>query len=611
MYTREKKIIFYILLVFLVASSSIFFIYKIKAKENNIAFKKNQAESIGNESKQLFLNSFFENKDDYEIAYSKLSDKENKSIVNVGVVSHHFLARDLIANFFNKIDSENVRNVIIIGPDHYNFLDSKTGLARTSELQWQTPYGKVEANKKLINDLVGGSEIDINNTVFRTEHSIYTLIPFVKKSLDGAIITPLILSDNGTNKEFFYLGQKLSQALSYDETLIIISSDFVHKKSYSESRIIDKKNIEILNDLSFGKIDGLENDCKNCFYFLLGYLGSNDRRFELLENKTSKDYGSEKQEVTSYISGYYSMEKPINNSRKTVDSNITVQQDVQLDYQKGDNKEVSIIFTGDLMFDRYIRQAVRSKGNDFIFGNLNQEFAKVDLVVANLEGPLTGSRSVSVGTVYGNPSHMVFTFEVSLAETLKKNNIKLVNIGNNHILNFGNSGLEQTKDNLNNKGINYFGFVRDQKDPSYYVKEINGVKIGFINYNEFERSGYDQVLSDINIIKNSVDHIVIYTHWGQEYKTKSSVRQKRIAREFIDKGADLIIGSHPHVVQEWEEYNGKRIYYSLGNLIFDQYFSSNTMNGMLVKVRFNRDEVVDFKEYKVIMKKNGQTNIIY
>jgi hypothetical protein len=104
-------------------------------------------------------------------------------------------------------------------------------------------------------------------------------------------------------------------------------------------------------------------------------------------------------------------------------------------------KDIRIMFVGDLMFDRGIRYyAQKNGGNEFIFDKIDPTLASNDLVVANLEGSITNEKSVSAGTVPGSPNNYFFTFDPSVAETLFNENIKLVNLGNNHILNFGQKG---------------------------------------------------------------------------------------------------------------------------------------------------------------------------
>jgi gamma-polyglutamate biosynthesis protein CapA len=273
--------------------------------------------------------------------------------------------------------------------------------------------------------------------------------------------------------------------------------------------------------------------------------------------------------------------------------------------KKLENNDISLLFLGDLMFDRSIRQFAEKKGNDFIFGKISDVLRENNLVVTNLEGPITDNISKSVGTKPEEKGHFIFTFDKSLTGTLFKQNIKLVNLGNNHILNFGIDGLEQTKKYLAESGIEYFG---DPKaDQNYLIKEIDGIKVGFVGYSQFEENSIEKAKKNIAIIKNIADVVIVYTHWGKEYEKTPSNSIKDIAHVFIDAGADLIIGSHPHVIQNEESYKGKRIYYSLGNFVFDQYFSPETQKGLAVKVRINRNKELIFEDIVLFMGKNGQT----
>ncbi len=119
---------------------------------------------------------------------------------------------------------------------------------------------------------------------------------------------------------------------------------------------------------------------------------------------------------------------------------------------------IKILFAGDLMFDLGIRYyAEKGGGNDFIFEKILNLLFNNDLAVVNLEGPITGEKSVSSGTAPGSTNNYFFTFDPSVAKTLSEKNIKLVNLGNNHILNFGSRGLESTKKYLDESSVDYFG----------------------------------------------------------------------------------------------------------------------------------------------------------
>ena len=276
-----------------------------------------------------------------------------------------------------------------------------------------------------------------------------------------------------------------------------------------------------------------------------------------------------------------------------------------------EKKDVTILFGGDMMFDRYIRQMSDGKGYDHIMEDLSSTLHTADLVVANLEGPVTENESRSLYSEIGSYDNYIFTFDPAILETLKKNKVSLVNIGNNHIGNFGIEGVADTKRFVKEAYLNYFGDTGTPDEQRYYVKEINGQKIAFVNYNAFVQNAVANTLSDIEIVAPDADHVILYTHWGEEYVTHSREHEQMLAHQFIDAGVDLVIGSHPHVVQESEIYKGKTIYYSLGNFVFDQYFSDETRNGLMVKVNMpaNEEQTLVFKEIPITLNATGQTRI--
>lgn len=266
---------------------------------------------------------------------------------------------------------------------------------------------------------------------------------------------------------------------------------------------------------------------------------------------------------------------------------------------------ITLLFGGDMMFDRYIRTTMRNSG-DFPLAPLRETLEGADLVVANLEGPITDNASISETSTIGVRENYVFTFDPIVAMLLKQSHIDAVNLGNNHILNFGDAGASQTKQFLREAGVEYFGspLAGDQR---ILMREVKGVKVALVNYNQFVWQGKEKALADIAEAKGEADVVILYTHWGTEY-VPATESVKTLARQFIDAGADLIIGSHPHVIQESEVYRGRTIYYSLGNLVFDQYFSPETTRGLLLRAIYNPEtKNFSFEEISVTLKNNGQT----
>jgi poly-gamma-glutamate synthesis protein (capsule biosynthesis protein) len=280
-------------------------------------------------------------------------------------------------------------------------------------------------------------------------------------------------------------------------------------------------------------------------------------------------------------------------------------------------KQIKILFVGDMMFDRYIREAIGKYGDgnyDYIFEKIKNKLADYDLVVGNLEGPITDKKSVSVGSKEGESRHMVFTFDPAVAKALFDNNIKLVNLGNNHILNQGEKGVEQTKKYLTDTGVEYFGDTGEMEvEPprggsTSKVLEIGEMRIGFVNYNYSVAGSFERAVENIKLAKKQSDIVVVCPHWGTEYKVGDPGPAIRdMARKFIDAGADAVIGTHPHVIQASEDYKDKKIYYSLGNFVFDQYFQEEIMEGLGVEMTVNPDDAIEYSELKFEMTKKGQT----
>jgi len=267
-------------------------------------------------------------------------------------------------------------------------------------------------------------------------------------------------------------------------------------------------------------------------------------------------------------------------------------------------KEFKILFVGDMFFDRTIRQKIDTKGWDYIFSCIDDElFSKADLVVGNLEGPITNNPSISLGSEIGSPENFIFTFPIRTAELLAKYNIKLVNIGNNHIGNFGKEGIATTKEYLKLAGVNFFGGLVG--DESIYRMKHEDKTISFVSYNEFGGDSTEVVSNKIREEKSIGNLVILYTHWGQEY-AEDVMHLKERTQVFSESGADFIFGSHPHVVLPSEKVNNTIVYYSLGNFIFDQYWEERVSTGLAVLLTIKGDKYV-VEEFPVSINRDGTT----
>lgn len=259
------------------------------------------------------------------------------------------------------------------------------------------------------------------------------------------------------------------------------------------------------------------------------------------------------------------------------------------------------------MFDRTVRMASEKAGDDNLFSCLDEIFEKADAVIANLEGPITENVSKSVGSAVGTPNNYVFTFPTTTATLLYRHHIRAVTLGNNHILNFGRAGLDSTRTFLNAAGVAHFG---DPYTWDVAQMDAGSLSLVLIGYNEFDPAGWRAAASttrdEIAVARRAGGQPIVFGHWGEEYRPATE-RQKELAHSFVDAGAAFVVGAHPHVVQEHETYHGVKIYYSLGNLIFDQYWNDDVRRGLMVEAVFGPAGVESLKEIPVELQRDRRT----
>ncbi len=243
---------------------------------------------------------------------------------------------------------------------------------------------------------------------------------------------------------------------------------------------------------------------------------------------------------------------------------------------------VSIAVTGDVMFARNMPGVLSFDSSPF--EGVSNVTSNVDLLLINFENAVTSSGNAVKGDV-------PLKCDPSYVPLAKGNNNTIAALANNHAFDYGIDGMEDTLENLKNAGITPIG-AGENEDAAHngVTQEINGRNITVLNYmdsNNFAEYSYEVMpyangsnpgysafdLADAQKqIKenNDSDLIVVYMHFGNEYSNSPNGDQVKIAHELIDSGADVVLGSHPHVTQGIEMYNGKPIFYSLGNFIFDQ-----------------------------------------
>lgn len=248
-----------------------------------------------------------------------------------------------------------------------------------------------------------------------------------------------------------------------------------------------------------------------------------------------------------------------------------------------EKQELSLILVGDIMLDREVYRQTLASGNFFYpYKSIDALLDSADIRIGNLEGPITSNKSVSLGKI-----RTTFTFSPQAAPELGKR-FEAVSLANNHSSDFGATGYEETQKILAENKIKFFGDYHNQANLSTII-EKKGFKIGLVGYHGLVNKNLDKVLAEISALREGVDFLIVYPHWGAEYITDIQAQLQPIGRAFIDAGADLVVGTHPHVVEPIEIYKEKLIFYSLGNFIFDQYWSEETGIGLAVKLTLRRE----------------------
>ena len=201
---------------------------------------------------------------------------------------------------------------------------------------------------------------------------------------------------------------------------------------------------------------------------------------------------------------------------------------------------------------------IKTVGEDYRypFQNVIGYFESDDFTMINLEGPLCDS---------GYPVQKKHTFRgpTSYVNIITENSVEAVTIANNHTLDYGQSGYDSTLETLNAAGVPYV-----ERDAPTIVTTESGLTIGIYGAVYYHLDVEDMVTEITAMEAQGVDLIIFAPHWGTEGTYRPTAEQTEVGHAAIDAGADIVYGSHPHVLQPIEEYNGGIIYYSLGNFAF-------------------------------------------
>ena len=522
--------------------------------------------------------SYSMSQDFYDEAYKNLPSLEKLEFQPLaGIVPHHLLVKNWLAAYFDNLKSFSYDTVVIISPNHF-----QAGQAEfiSSDTSWQTPYGEVKADRELNKSLL--SELSFVKNDFKAldgEHGVSGLLPFIKKTWPKAKVMPVIIDVNSKPENIKALADFLSAQnadnswfWSKKKTLVLASIDFSHYQTLSVANFHDDVSQAVINNLAFSKAKSLEIDSPPALEAVLRYAASTDEVSPVLAAHTNSSQLLDNPDLlgTSHLFYYFYPQS----------KNIATQKTERL---------VSFLFFGDLMLDRHVKEKMDQKGGlgylfDKLAGEEKRFFMGTDFVAANLEGAVTNN-----GQHYAPVNSFDFAFAPELIKGLKKYYFNFFSTANNHLSDQGPTGIKETYKNLTDLEF-YFSGCADATigDCSSKIIPWPGTadkKISFIGLSMvYHDPNLEEVISLIKKNKAASDLVVVNIHWGTEYQHQPNAKQQDWAHAMIDAGADLIIGNHPHVVQGMEIYKDKLIFYSLGNFVFDQYFSVDTQEELALGI---------------------------
>lgn len=280
---------------------------------------------------------------------------------------------------------------------------------------------------------------------------------------------------------------------------------------------------------------------------------------------------------------------------------------------------IHLIFVGDIMLDRGVKNSVLDNADgDFSFLFQNMNFIKEpDIAFGNLEGVIS-----SVGEDSGKSYS--FRFSPEVLDVLKNIGFDVLSVANNHSADWGSDAFEENIFRLENEKVLPVGGGINKKDASgVKIIDKDGIRIGFLGFSDVGPNWFSAKENKAGILvvdenyeylvrkaSRETDVLIVSLHFGEEYQNGSNNRQKDIARLAIDSGAKIVVGHHPHVIQEIETYKDGIIAYSLGNFIFDQNFSKETMEGLALEVYLEGDEIVATKQNKIKLNKYYQPELV-
>ena len=262
---------------------------------------------------------------------------------------------------------------------------------------------------------------------------------------------------------------------------------------------------------------------------------------------------------------------------------------------------LSIVFTGDILLDRGVRQVINRHGVNHLFSDgIDSVFRAAQVVVGNLECPATKIEA----PVF---KQYIFRGEPEWLDTLRQHGITHLNLANNHSIDQGREGLMDTKRNIVAAGMVPIGAganMQEASEPVLLADKprkvwlVPSLRLALENYAYLpdkpcvSQEPTDSLLNRVFRLRqaDSTAVIIVSLHWGGEHTLQPVPLQRHTAHQLILAGADALVCHHTHTLQTIEEFRGKNIYYSIGNFIFDPQRALNA-EACIVRLQITADSL--------------------
>ncbi len=472
-------------------------------------------------------------------------------------VPHHLLAVDLIARGFWAASAGHYTRIILISPDHFHKVSKAFGTTRED---LKSVFGTVASDAAGVDAVAAQSAlVEVLPTVDH-EHGLMVEAPFIKHFFPDAKVIPLLGSINANEADWRAMTEALKPLVD-DHTLVVQSTDYSHYRTLPEAIARDQETLSLIAAGDPGAVDPLlqpaHMDSKAAQYIQMALQREVFHSSPVvLANANSVAYGTGEGSTTSYVVTAFVRDPATGTA---------------FDYAD----QTRLMFGGDVLLGRYLLPALRNpqswtKIRDTVLAVTRKAPLIVNLEGVLLDGPVTG---VDFNT------HVMVTDDA--APVLAALNVTAASLANNHANDLGATGRAESAKLLNGLGVTPMEHGTVTDFGAFRLLALNFVSGKFVGEALADPDALDWVCS-----LKAAPPLIAFVHWGTEYVTAASAKERGIAERLTRCGVTLIVGAHSHQASPAiEPLSGgsAQMVYSLGNLLFDQ--SSPRGSGALLEMR--------------------------